>query len=105
MKVVSFDEFCEIPDVVIFSFYDPYDFSIDTLLKRKEVFYLKDDWGVTIGPVDFSFKNLLPERKSIITQVSFPSDLKRWGEIGYGTRFVVYSHDDLNFITKELSLT
>lgn len=94
MKIVGFDEFCEMPEGTIFSYFEPC--VTEGLYRLGEVVFSKDN-----KPIDFFETSLKAECHNGAEPVV---DLieSRWGMYDYLQEFAVYEGEDIAVIRKGL---
>lgn len=88
MRVVCFEDFCNLPDGTIFSFWEPC--VAEGLYRREEVLY--DDSGHRI---DFWMMSLIAESDAHGSGPAVCVDQFRWGMYEYDQKFAIYEKEDL----------
>ncbi len=96
MKLVDWEDFCEMPDGTVFSIYESNGYPTEGLAVRRQVIH--NDQG---GAIDFFFTSLVPEARPIeppddiglAVELDFTPG--RWGVYDYDQLFAIYESDDL----------
>lgn len=97
MKLLSFVEFCELPDGAVFQEFEPC-FLSDICIRGS---VLWDDDG---KPIDFTYRTASPDLRFdergifLVWQESYG----RWGNFRYSTKFIVYEDADKDAFVKRL---
>ena len=85
MKIVSFQEFCKLPDNTIFHPLDEYD-NVGELSIRGEVIYSDGE------PVDYAEAVLTPRK--LRDNIESPTGWGRWALFDYDIKYLVYLDAD-----------
>ena len=98
MKLLSFSEFCQLPNGVVYQEYRP-DY-LDELRCRQDV--IRKD-GV---PIDFRYNEMLPQiefnEDNVVKDIEFREDISRWGLFRHDSQFLVYDCADIEILRNRL---